>query len=68
MNEKKNCDLRSDDPPDRFVNRTKWESEQKGEKKTFLKRTAEEAEARRALRDFRRDYQWEHLDDKDGND
>ena len=45
------------------MNRTKWEKEQKGEKKSFLKRTAEELEARRALRDFKRDYLWEHLDD-----
>lgn len=68
MNENKNYGLRSDEPPDRVVNRTKWEKEQKGEKKTFLKRTAEEQEARRALRDFRRDYLWEHLDDRTRED
>lgn len=49
-----------------FVNRTSWEKENKGEKKSFLKRSAEDREARRALRDFKRDFMWEHLDDRDG--
>lgn len=75
MNEKKNCV-----PPwvsderiaptfvnSGFTNRTKWEKENKGEKRGFLKRTAEETEARRALRDFQRDYMWEHLDERAGD-
>lgn len=53
---------KNSEPP--FVNRTKWEKENKGEKKGFLKRNAEEAEARRALRDFKRDYLWEHMDER----
>lgn len=60
MNENKNCV-----PP--FANRTKWERENKGERKGFLVRTAEEKEARRALKDFQRDYMWEHMDDKEPN-
>lgn len=61
MNEKKNSG-------ETFVNRTKWEKEAKGEKKGFLVRSAEDREARRALKDFQRDYMWEHLDDRDSND
>ena len=56
------------DKPREFVNRTKWEKEEKGEKKSFLQRKQEEKEARRALRDFRRDYLWEHMDDREEND
>lgn len=56
------------DSNERFVNRTKWEKEEKGEKKSFLQRKQEEKEARRALRDFKRDLAWEHLDEREDND
>lgn len=47
-----------------FVNRTKWEKEEKSEKKSFLQRKQEEKEARLALRDFKRDLMWEELEER----
>lgn len=66
MNNMNDSNERSDDKPREFVNRTKWEREEKSEKKSFLQRKQEEKEARRALRDFQRDYMWEHMDDTEG--
>lgn len=65
MSDKNNSNKSSDKSAyKQVITRTKWETENKSEKKAYLTRKQEEREAQRALRDFKYHSQVEDYNER----